>query len=302
MSMQAPSTTGPDVVWNGDQWEAFTDGQHVGTFPNNQAAWQHARATAFAPVDPVATAIAELEAQQALIGQVTTGVVYSDDTKDDGVRLTHERTETCDVYRYGTADVWVSHDDPTEPINLGVGGSDNTTTWTNVRDVYLLLSQPRFQHLMGLAPTAPPIRIEPFICDDHIDTVRYGRQVGTEYHCGEGATEIEVYVSDDNRGEIEPSVYMLGYDAISLSEAYTLLDQLPDVMTNLEALLTSAEVKQVREQYQQERKKWEAIAAIVPESFPRTVRNTIINTLIACPDDPQAQSAALRAVVDRLSR
>lgn len=56
---RTPALEGPDVIFNGSDWDAFSDGRYIGSRVNNQDAWVEARAVHFAAVEDTAVAVAD---------------------------------------------------------------------------------------------------------------------------------------------------------------------------------------------------------------------------------------------------
>ena len=60
------------------------------------------------------------------------------------------------------------------------------------------------------------ITIRRCICDDALDTAHYGKELGTEFVCGEGLHEVEVYIPDDPAQKV--SLHFRDADRLSLPE------------------------------------------------------------------------------------
>lgn len=54
-----PAAEGPDVIYTGSDWDAFSDGCWLGSYVNNQDAWIEARRVYFYKVEDTAVAVAD---------------------------------------------------------------------------------------------------------------------------------------------------------------------------------------------------------------------------------------------------
>lgn len=131
-------------------------------------------------------------------------------------------------------------------LNIGhVGINDQLEDVITLADVArlrdnltALLNDPRLGG--GPAPDAPPVTVAPWICDDVIDRVNYGKRQGLDFTSG-GAS---VYIADAP-SQLPVSIYLLGYNAIPLHEIEQVL---PDIL----ALLADPRVQAERARYERE--------------------------------------------------
>jgi len=96
-------------------------------------------------------------------------------------------------------------------------------------------------------PATPAVRVEPHICDDAVDTRRYGTHIWTDYSVGEGDALVEIAVATDGRWP--PQLYIGGQDMDEAAafeqtarNAVALFDD-PQVR----AVLTAGRVSQIKQ-------------------------------------------------------
>lgn len=102
----------------------------------------------------------------------------------------------------------------------------------NARLDAMYAEEERMRHGTLLDPGGPGrVRIERQVCDDVVDTARYGLEWGTNFTAGEGDDEVEVFIPDSPELG-KPDIYFLGQEGLLPADVRRVLPNIVLLLTD----------------------------------------------------------------------